>query len=102
VEDRLFCCYPRPDTDAIKLLAPPRVAAGETATVVRKLRNLGIRPGTASYRYVLSENDFPSVDDIVLPVEATGKDGIVTVEANSESQGADLGRIPSFVRPKEY
>lgn len=102
VEDRLFCRYPRPDIDAIELLAPPRVAAGETATVVRKLRNLGIRPGTASYRYVLSENDFPSVDDIVLPVEATGKDGIVTVEANSESQGADLVRIPSFVRPKEY
>lgn len=100
-DEPFFCQHPRPDFEINDLVIPTRVAAGETATIVRKLTNRGIRDGETTYQYVLSHNEYPTKHDLVLPIES-GARGEVAMEKQTVSETADLVRIPSFVKPGTY
>ena len=103
IVDPIFCRYPDPDLTPVSLVAPARVAAGETVTIVRKIENKGIISGEAKYRYVLSHNDSATFDDdVVLQVVSTGGDGVVSVGPVSTSEATDLVLVPSNTVEGDY
>lgn len=99
---RLSCRYPAPNFFAASLIAPPRIAAGETVALSREIENVGNEAATVAYRYVLSTNETFSDKDLRLPLVTTQGDGKLTLEPKKASRATELVLVPGHVAPGEY